>query len=96
MAKNAQLVLLGYDDELITDKQKSFIDCTVNKIGGKAVSISFHPYVYECEYTIYDNNACLCLSFSTIELAQQRYHRSVVSTVRVESSVDCPNLRSAG
>lgn len=43
MAKNAPLVLLGYDDELITDKQKSFIDCTVNKIGGKAVSIHSTP-----------------------------------------------------
>lgn len=42
MAKNAPLVLLGYDDEVITDKQKSFIDYTVNKIGGKAVSILIH------------------------------------------------------
>lgn len=43
MAKNAPLVLLGYDDEPITDKQKSFIDCTLNKIGGKAVSICSSP-----------------------------------------------------
>lgn len=30
------------------------------------------------------------------ELAQQRYHRPVVSTVRVESPVDCADLRAAG
>ncbi|XP_031631672.1 programmed cell death protein 2-like [Contarinia nasturtii] len=35
MAKNTSLVLLGYDDEQITDKQISFVDFTTNKIGGK-------------------------------------------------------------
>lgn len=40
MAKNTSLVLLGYDDEQITDKQISFVDFTTNKIGGKPVSIA--------------------------------------------------------
>lgn len=38
MAKSKSLVLLGYDDEQITDKQLSLVDYTTNKIGGKAVS----------------------------------------------------------
>lgn len=38
MAKNKSLVLLGYDDEQIADKQTSFVDFTTNKIGGKPVS----------------------------------------------------------
>lgn len=44
MAKSTSLVLLGYDDEQITDKQISFVDYTTNKIGGKPVS----SIVYLC------------------------------------------------
>lgn len=39
MAKNTSLVLLGYFDEQITEKQITFVDYTTNKIGGKPVSI---------------------------------------------------------
>uniref|UniRef100_A0A1B6CVA3 Programmed cell death protein 2 C-terminal domain-containing protein n=1 Tax=Clastoptera arizonana TaxID=38151 RepID=A0A1B6CVA3_9HEMI len=35
MAKKNDKVLLGYEDEVITEKHKSFVDFTTNKIGGK-------------------------------------------------------------
>lgn len=38
MAKNTSLVLLGYDDEQISEKHISLVDYTTNKIGGKPVS----------------------------------------------------------
>lgn len=38
MAKSTSLVLLGYDDEQMTDKHLSLVDFTTNKIGGKPVS----------------------------------------------------------
>lgn len=45
MAKNMSLVLLGYDDEQITDKQIPFVDFTTNKIGGKPVSRRLCVYI---------------------------------------------------
>lgn len=39
MAKNKSLVLLGFDDDLITEKQKQSLDFKINKIGGKPVRI---------------------------------------------------------
>lgn len=47
MAKNISLVLLGYDDEQITEKQASFVDFTTNKIGGKAVSDTQSLIIHE-------------------------------------------------
>lgn len=44
MAKNKCTVLLGYEDDLITEKQKHFIDFTTNKVGGKAVRLIFCDY----------------------------------------------------
>lgn len=41
MAKNKCTVLLGYEDDLITEKQMRFIDFTTNKVGGKPVSSHF-------------------------------------------------------
>lgn len=38
MAKNTSLVLLGFEDEVISEKQKGLTDFTTNKIGGKPVS----------------------------------------------------------
>lgn len=38
MAKNSSVVLLGYEDEAIADKQKNFLDFATNKVGGKPVS----------------------------------------------------------
>lgn len=38
MAKNKSLVLLGYEDDSIADKQKHLLDFKVNKVGGKPVS----------------------------------------------------------
>ncbi|XP_055603152.1 programmed cell death protein 2-like [Uranotaenia lowii] len=35
MAKNKCTVLLGFDDEVVSDKDKPFLNHTVNKIGGK-------------------------------------------------------------
>lgn len=34
MAKNKCVVYLGYEDEAITDKNKSFVDYKTNKCGG--------------------------------------------------------------
>lgn len=42
MAKNKCTVLLGYEDDLITEKQKHFIDFTTNKVGGKPVRPHFN------------------------------------------------------
>lgn len=41
MAKHHSKVLLGFEDELITDKHKGLLNFTVNKIGGKPVSKKF-------------------------------------------------------
>lgn len=38
MARNRCVVLLGFEDEPVTDKHRSIIDFTTNKIGGKPVS----------------------------------------------------------
>lgn len=38
MAKNTSLVLLGYDDEVISENPKVLVDFTTNKIGGRPVS----------------------------------------------------------
>jgi hypothetical protein len=38
MAKNVNRVLLGYEDESVTDKYKSLVNFTTNKVGGKPVS----------------------------------------------------------
>jgi len=32
-------VLLGFEDELLTDKNRAFVDFTTNKIGGTPVSM---------------------------------------------------------
>lgn len=50
MAQNTSLVLLGYDDEQITEKQKSFVDFTTNKIGGKPVckNIDSADKIFRC------------------------------------------------
>lgn len=37
MAKNKSVVYLGFEDELITDKNKSLVDYTVAKVGGLPV-----------------------------------------------------------
>lgn len=39
MARKNPIILLGYDDELITDKHRGQINFTTNKIGGKPVSV---------------------------------------------------------
>jgi hypothetical protein len=41
MARKGPKVLLGFEDECITEKHKSLVNFTTNKIGGKPVSISF-------------------------------------------------------
>lgn len=41
MAKNKSLVLLGFDDDLISEKQKQSLDFKINKIGGKPVRIIY-------------------------------------------------------
>lgn len=38
MAKNTSSVLLGFEDEPITDKYKDQLNFTINKIGGIPVS----------------------------------------------------------
>ena len=37
MARKGQKVLLGFEDECITEKHKSLVNFTTNKIGGKPV-----------------------------------------------------------
>lgn len=39
MARKGAKVLLGFEDELITDKYRSCTDFMTNKIGGKPVSL---------------------------------------------------------
>lgn len=41
MAKNTSTVYLGFEDEAITEKNKSLVDFMTNKVGGQPVSI-FH------------------------------------------------------
>lgn len=41
MAKNHNLVLLGYQDEAISEKYSEQVDFKVNKIGGDPVSFLF-------------------------------------------------------
>jgi hypothetical protein len=43
MAQNNTKVLLGFEDELITEKHKNQINFTTNKIGGKPVSSDITP-----------------------------------------------------
>lgn len=40
MARNQCLVLLGFEDDPITEKHRSFVDFTTNKVGGRPVSVS--------------------------------------------------------
>jgi hypothetical protein len=41
MARKGPKVLLGFEDECITDKHKSLVSFTTNKIGGRPVSMFF-------------------------------------------------------
>jgi hypothetical protein len=41
MARKGPKVLLGFEDECITEKHKSLVNFTTNKIGGKPVSINY-------------------------------------------------------
>lgn len=41
MAHKDPVILLGYEDEAITDKHRGQINFTANKIGGKPVSALF-------------------------------------------------------
>jgi len=41
MARKGPKVLLGFEDECITEKHKSLVSFTTNKIGGKPVSITY-------------------------------------------------------
>ena len=41
MACGSSVVHLGFEDEQITDKYKGVVNFTVNKIGGKPVSIFY-------------------------------------------------------
>lgn len=38
MAKNKCIVYLGYEDENVSDKNRSLVNFTTNKIGGQPVS----------------------------------------------------------
>jgi hypothetical protein len=42
MASKGSKVLLGFEDESITEKHKMHVSFTTNKIGGKPVSNSFY------------------------------------------------------
>lgn len=39
MAKNQCLVLLGYEDDPISEKHQKLVDFTTNKVGGRPVRI---------------------------------------------------------
>lgn len=39
MAKNTSTVYLGYEDEAITEKNKSLVDFMTNKVGGQPVML---------------------------------------------------------
>jgi pre-rRNA-processing protein TSR4 len=38
MARKGSKVLLGFEDEYITEKHKSLVNFTTNKVGGRPVS----------------------------------------------------------
>ncbi len=44
MAKNTSTVYLGYEDEAITEKNKSLVDFMTNKVGGQPVSALNNPF----------------------------------------------------
>lgn len=38
MARNQCVVLLGYEDDPVTEKHRTSVDFTTNKVGGRPVS----------------------------------------------------------
>lgn len=46
MAKNKCIVYLGYEDEHVTDKNRSLIDYTTNKIGGQPVCFKINKIFF--------------------------------------------------
>jgi hypothetical protein len=47
MAGKGSKVLLGFEDESITEKHKMHVNFTTNKTGGKPVSNIYHSYLSE-------------------------------------------------
>jgi hypothetical protein len=53
MAGKGSKVLLGFEDESITEKHKMHVNFTTNKIGGKPVGNIYHCYLSEdCGMTV--------------------------------------------
>jgi hypothetical protein len=48
MARKGPKVLLGFEDESITEKHKLHVSFTTNKIGGKPVRNVYYSYFCEC------------------------------------------------
>ena len=46
-------IYLGYEDEYVTDKHRSFVNYTTNKIGGKPVSKFQKFKLFEIECLIF-------------------------------------------
>lgn len=93
MAKNKCTVLLGYEDDLITEKQKHFIDFTTNKVGGKPV----RPHFYHCKifflfdffslpllciYIVYVS--CMLYNYRIGLILKYMYHRVLCALVVVD------------
>jgi hypothetical protein len=92
MAKNKSVVLLGYEDEVVTEKHKQFIDFTTNKIGGDAVrKIDFFPY---------QSPSCLFVTYRVLvsisELAKRRYQDPMLPHLQPTASAYRSNLCAAG
>lgn len=64
MACKVSVILLGYDDEMITDKHKEQINFTTSKIGGKPVSstsprvLNFNKLILK--YCYYNDLLSIC------------------------------------
>lgn len=46
MAKQPGKIYLGYEDEVISDKNQTLLNYTVNKIGGLPVSFKIPCFIY--------------------------------------------------
>lgn len=55
--KNRSKVYLGYEDEFITDKHRSLVNFTTNKIGGKPVSNDYFLPLFSLQFNMFLNES---------------------------------------
>lgn len=89
MAKNKCIVYLGYEDEMVTDKNRSLIDYCTNKIGGQPVSINI--FLCDAMVAVYIK-AFFFLYFRG--LAISRNFHTTMSIMWFETIIDSTNICS--